>query len=224
MRRVLLVLMCAAAAIAVWPARELAARPAGGDQARAPAKKRVRGKGKGKVVRVERTQPQVSSKARLCDVYDVEVATCPREIAAGEIGLVVDGERSYGEASVLQSTRVADACGNAVTWNIVLDVSRLTGHFSYNAVFVLDHRVAENGRTLPASIDAPSGRPDENVKHVLDDDGDDRPDLLVTTFACDARAQPMRGSRVSHTCFDTWVEVRDEWRHARTDQVPTCYR
>lgn len=219
MRRVLLVLMCAAVAVAAWPARDVAAGPA--------AKKRVRakGKGKGKVVRVERNQPQISSKARLCNVFELEVANCPREVKAGEVGFVVDADGNYGEAPVLQSTPVTDACGNSVTWNVILDVSRLARRdFSYNAVFVIDHRVADDGHTLAPSLDPPSGRPDENVHHVLDDDGDNRPDLLVTTFACDDRGRPTRDARASHTCHDTWVEVRDEWRHARTDLVPTCYR
>jgi hypothetical protein len=143
----------------------------------------------------------------------------------GEVGLVLDAEGNYGEVPVTQSTRISDACGNAVTWNVVVDVSRLTSRdFSYNAVLVFDHRVAENGHSMPASLDPPSGRADENVQHVIDDDGDNQPDLMVTTYACDERGQPTRASRVSHTCFDTWVELRDEWRHARTDQVPTCYR
>lgn len=207
--------MCAAAAFAAGSASADA-------RGKARAKK---ARGKGKVVRVERNQPQISSKARLCGLYDVDMGTCAREVQVGEIGVILDAEGNYGEAPVVSSTRVNDACGNAVTWNITVDVSRLTSRdFSYNAVFVLDHRVADNGHTLTPSIDAPSGRPDENVQHVLDDDGDNRPDLLVTSYACDERKQPTAASRVSHTCFDTWVEIRDEWRHARTDQVPTCYR
>lgn len=180
---------------------------------------------KGKTVRVERKLPQVSSKSRLCSIYDRDVGSCPREVAVGDVGLVVDAEGTYGEATVTESTRITDACGNAVTWNIVLDVSRLSASdFSYNAVFVMDHRVADDGHTLPASIDPPSGRRDENVQHVLDDDGDGQPDLLVSTYACDERMRPSRASRVSHTCYDTWLEVRDEWRRARTDQVAMCYR
>lgn len=216
MRPVWFVVVCSAVAVAAGPIHDLAAAP------RPKPAKRGRS---GKVVRVERNQPKVSSKARLCSLYDLEVATCTLEVTAGEVGLVLDAEGNYGEAAVMSASRVSDACGNTVSWNIEVDVSRLTSRdFSYNAVFVLDHPVAEGGHTLPASMDPPSGRPDENVQHVLDDDADGQPDLLLTTYACDERGQPTRASRVSHNCFDTWVELRDEWRHARTDQVATCYR
>lgn len=190
--------------------------------AAAPGKPRKRA---GKTVRVERKQPQVSSKSRLCPLYDRDVGSCPREVAVGDVGLVVDAEGTYGEATITEVTRLGDSCGNPAGWNIVIDVSRLSSSdFSYNALLVMDHRVADGGRTLAASMDAPSGRPDENVQHALDDDGDGQPDLLVTNYACDERLRPSRASRVSHTCYDTWLEVRDEWRRARTDHVPVCYR
>lgn len=179
----------------------------------------------GKTVRVERKQPQIASKSRLCPLYDRDVGSCPREVMVGDVGLVVDAEGTYGEATITEVTRISDTCGNPVTWNIVIDLSRLTSSdFSYNAMLVMDHRVADNGRTVAAAMEAPSGRPDENVQHALDDDGDGQPDLLVTIYACDERMRPSRASRVSHTCYDTLIEVRDEWRRARTDQVPMCYR
>jgi hypothetical protein len=179
----------------------------------------------GKTVRVERKQPAVASTSRLCPLYDRDVGSCPREVAVGDVGLVVDAEGTYGEATIAEVTRINDTCGNPVTWNIVIDVSRLApSDFSYNALLVMEHRVADGGQTVAASMDAPSGRPDENVQHALDDDGDGQPDLLVTSYACDERLKPSRASRVSHTCYDTWLEVRDEWRRARTDQVPMCYR
>jgi hypothetical protein len=181
-------------------------------------------KPRGKVVRVERNQPVIASKARLCTVYDAELATCSREVSVGEVGLVIDGDGNYGEATVLHSSRVADACGNTVTWTLTLDGTRLSSRdLNYNAVFVLDHRVADNGHTMAASMNTPSGRADEPVQHVIDDDGDNQPDLLITTYGCDERARPTR-NQVTHTCFDTWLEVRDKWHRARVDQVPTCYR
>jgi hypothetical protein len=58
---------------------------------------------------------------------------------------------------------------------------------------------------------------------VLDDDGDNQGDLMATTYACDEPGVGTQSRRPRLTCFDTWVEVRDEWRHARTDTVPACY-
>lgn len=183
------------------------------------------GKRPGKVVRVERNQPKVSSKARVCALYESEIGTCPREVAVGDVGTVVDPQGTYGQATVVEVTRVPDACGNVATWSISIDTGHLVSRdYGYNAVFVLDHPVVEGGRTLPTSQPPPAGRADEVVQHLIDDDADGQGDLMVTNYACDEHGQATAASRTSNTCFDTWIELRDEWRHARTDLVLACYR
>ncbi len=192
--------------------------------AAAPKPKPGRRTRPGKVVRVERNQPKVTSSARLCQLYDLDVGNCPHPVQIGDVGLVVDMEGNYGSAPITSVNQVADACGNPVTWNIEIDMSRLSRKdYSYNAVLVLGHAVADDGRALPANQDPPAGRPREHVTNVVDDDGDGKGDLLVSTYGCDEPGQGTQSTRPGLTCTDTWIEVRDEWRLARTDTVLACY-
>ena len=75
-----------------------------------------------------------------------------------------------------------------------------------------------------AQAQAPEPAPADAAASWTRRTSDGQPDLLVSTYACDERMRPSRASRVSHTGYDTWLEVRDEWRRARTDQVAMCYR
>ncbi len=219
----LLLSALAAGAIVLAP---VALAPTTGDAAAAPTKARKGGKRArpGKVVRVERNQPRVSSTARICAIVDDDLGNCTREVAVGEVGLVVDNEGNYGRAAIVSVTQVVDGCGNPVIWNIEIDQSHLTSHdYSYSSVLVIDHPINDDGRTLPPTQAPPAGRPRENVINVIDDDGDGQADLLVTSYGCDDPGVGTPSTRPGQTCTDTWIEVRDVWRHARTDAVPTCY-
>lgn len=203
---------CAAAAAVVWAvAAEAAPRKRG---------RRV----KGKVVRVERKQPQLATSAHVCSLYDIDIGYCRQEVAVGDVGLVLDDQGVYGRASIRSVSRVLDACGVPVTWNIEIDTSQLTSRdYAYNAVVVFRHGIVEEGRSMPPRGAAPADRPHEQITNVIDDDGDSRGDLMVTTYPCDEPGVGTRSQRPSMTCYDTWVEHRDEWRHARTDTVAACY-
>ncbi len=179
----------------------------------------------GKVVRVQRSAPQASTRLRLCQLYDIDVGACSREVKVGDVGWVVDAEGAYGQAQIVAVTPSTDACGTTTAWNISIDNSGLTSRdYSYNAVLVLDHPIAENGRTLPTSQEPPAGRAGELLSHIVDDDGDGQGDVLITTFPCDDRGAAAQAHRITHQCTDYWVEQRDTWRHARTDTMPTCRR
>jgi hypothetical protein len=177
----------------------------------------------GKVVRVERNQPRVSSTSRICTLIDQDIGSCNHEVVPGAVGIVMDGEGTYGQATIVRVTESPEACG-IVAWNIEIDVSRLTSRdYSYNAILLLDHPVSETAHTLQLPAQAPAGRHGERVLQVVDDDGDGHGDLLVSSYACDGPGQATPSTRPIYTCFDTWVELRDQWRYARTDLVPTCY-
>lgn len=189
----------------------------------APAKRRAR-RSKGKVVRVERNQPKVASAAHLCQLYEVDVGHCRHAVSVGDVGVVIDEQGSYGPAAITAVSSVVDACGVPVTWNIEIDVSQLTKRdYAYNAVLLLGHKIVDDGRLLPPRGAAPADRPNEQIVNVLDDDGDNQGDVLVTMYSCDEPGVGTQSRRPSLICYDTWVEVRDEWRHARTDTQPACY-
>jgi hypothetical protein len=190
----------------------------------APAKRKGGKRAKGKVVRVERNQPKIASNASVCQLYEVDVGYCRQPVAVGDVGVVLDEQGNYGHASIMAVSPVVDACGVPVTWNIEIDTSQLTRRDdAYNAVLLFGHRLADDARLLPPRGAAPADRPNEQITNVVDDDGDNQGDLLVTTYGCDEPGMGTQSRRPSLTCYDTWVEVRDEWRHARTDTVPACY-
>ena len=180
---------------------------------------------KGKVVRIARTEPAVSTSLRFCQLHDLDVGTCPREVRVGEVGWVLDADGTYGQASITEASPFVDACGTPTTWNVTIDMSQLTRRdYSYSALLVLDHPLSDASRLLPTSQAPPAGRPGELVSQVLDDDGDGQGDVMITAFPCDERGRPAQGFAITHTCTDYWLEVRDAWRHARTDAVATCRR
>jgi hypothetical protein len=178
----------------------------------------------GKVVRVERNQPRVASTAHLCALYDADVGYCRHQVSVGEVGLVLDEQGYAGPASILSVSPVVDACGNTVTWNIEIDMSQLQRRdYAYNAVLLFGQKVADDARLLPPRGPAPADRPQEQITNIIDDDGDNQGDLLVTMYGCDEPGVGTASRRPNLTCFDTWIDVRDEWRHARTDTQPACY-
>jgi len=191
--------------------------------AQAAPKKKGR-KARGKVVRVERNQPKIASKAHVCQLYEADVGYCRLQVVVGDIGLVLDEQGSYGRAPITSVSAVVDACGNPQTWNIEIDMSQLTRRdYAYNAVLLFGHPLADDARLLPPRGPAPADRPAEQITNVIDDDGDNQGDLLISTYGCDEAGVGTQSRRPGLTCYDTWVEVRDEWRHARTDTVPACY-
>lgn len=178
----------------------------------------------GKVVRVERNQPKVASTAHLCALYDADVGYCRHQVRVGDVGLVLDEQGYAGPASILSVSPIVDACGNAVTWNIEIDMSQLhRSDYAYNAVLLFGQNVADDARLLPPRGPAPADRPQEQITNVIDDDGDNQGDLLVTMYGCNEPGVGTASRRPDLTCFDTWIEVRDEWRLARTDTQPACY-
>lgn len=190
--------------------------------AAAPKKKARRSKGK--VVRVERNQPKIASNAHLCQLHEADVGYCRQQVAVGDLGAVVDENGVYGRAPITAVSPVLDACGNEVYWNIEIDTSQLARRdYAYNALLLFGHAVADDARLLPPRGAAPADRPGEQIIHVIDDDSDQQGDLLVSTYGCDEPGVAAPSKRTSFTCYDTWIEVRDEWRLARTDTVPTCY-
>jgi hypothetical protein len=189
----------------------------------APPRRKAR-RSKGKVVRVERNQPRVASTAELCQLYESDIGTCRHEVKVGDVGVVLDEQGSYGTATIRAVSVMVDACGAPVSWNIEIDTSQLTRRdYAYNAVVLLGHTRIDDGRLLPPRGAAPADRPNEQIVNVIDDDGDNQGDLLVTMYSCDEAGVGTQSRRPSMTCYDTWIEVRDEWRHARTDTVPACY-
>jgi hypothetical protein len=192
------------------------------DALAAPRRKGRRAKGK--VVRIERNQPRIASNANICMLYEVDIGYCRLPVTVGEVGVVLDEQGNYGQATISSVSPVVDACGVPVTWNIEIDVSQLTKRdYAYNAVLLIGHRVVDDARLLPPRGPAPADRPNEQVVSVVDDDGDNHGDLMSTTYACDEPGVGTQSRKPSLTCYDTWIEVRDEWRHARTDTVTACY-
>lgn len=179
---------------------------------------------RGKVVRVERNQPRVASTANLCSLYDADVGYCRLEVGVGDVGLVIDEQGLAGPAAITSVSPVLDNCGTTVTWNIEIDMSRLTRRdYAYNAVLLFGKPLDDSAHLLPPRGPAPADRPQEQVTSVIDDDGDNQGDLMVTQYGCDEPGVGTASRRPSMTCYDTWIEVRDEWRHARTDTQRTCY-
>lgn len=190
----------------------------------APPKRKGGKRAKGKVVRVERNPPKIASNASVCQLYEVDVGYCRQPVAVGDVGVVLDEQGNYGHASITSVSPVVDACGVPVTWNIEIDMSQLTRRdYAYNAVLVFGHRLVDDARLLSPRGASPADRPNEQITNVVDDDGDNQGDLLITTYGCDEPGAGTQSRRPNLTCYDTWVEVRDEWRHARTDTVSACY-
>jgi hypothetical protein len=190
----------------------------------AEASRKTPRRAKGKVVRVERNQPKIASDAHLCQLYEADVGHCRRPVAVGDRGAVIDENGVYGQAPITSVSPVVDACGNEVSWSIELDTSQLARRdYAYNASLLVGHVLADDARLLPPRGAAPADRPGEQIVAVVDDDGDRGGDLLVSTYGCDEPGVGTRSSKAAMTCHDTWIEVRDEWRLARTDTVPTCY-
>lgn len=205
-------LACATALLGLVVAADAAPKRKGG--------KRV----KGKVVRVERNQPKIATTAHVCQLYEVDVGYCRHAVAVGDIGVVLDEQGSYGLASITSVSPQVDNCGVTQSWNIEIDLSQLTRRdYAYNAVLMFGHRLSDDARLLPPRGPAPADRPNEQITNVVDDDGDNHGDLLVTQYSCDEPGVATPSRRPTLTCYDTWIEVRDEWRHARTDTVPACY-
>ena len=180
---------------------------------------------RGKVVRIARQEPAVSTRLRYCQLYDIEVGGCSREVKVGDVGWVMDNEGTYGQARIVDASPVVDACGQPISWNITIDLGQLIRRdFSAYALLVLDHEVTESAHLLPTSEAPPAARAGEVVAQIIDDDGDDRGDVMITTFPCDGRGGAPSATGSTHQCTDYWIERRDEWRHARTDVVVQCRR
>lgn len=175
----------------------------------------------GKVVRVPRPLPAVSTSVRLCSLFDEGKAVCEHAVAVGEVGALIDDEGGHGQAIVRAVAAKADECGRPVAWDVEVEASG-GGGAPRRGLLVLDHEVEDRTRLLP--VPTAGLREGERVLHLVDSDGDGDGDLRIVTYPCDARGSFDRTTRASHHCTDTWLAVRDRWRLARAERVPVCTR
>lgn len=176
----------------------------------------------GRLVRVPRPPPRLSTAVRTCELFEENHAVCSRPVEPGEIGVVVDEQTNVGPATIRAVAPQTDGCGNLAVWNIEFELQSSGADKPGRGLLVLDFPVEERARTLSPPSSGP--RDGERVLEVLDADGDGDGDLRVSQYSCDHAGVLDRTARPSHICTDTWLAVRDRWQRARSDRSPVCDR
>jgi len=188
----------------------------------------------GRVVRVER--PQLSAVPRLCVMgLGRGQSMCLGQPRAGERVTIIDmDDRAVRGELVIETvgeeTELA-ALGLCVSSGIRTVKGTLSPDMSEGRSLVglrgarLDRRMA---RVL-TGISSPSGRADESVELAVDADGNGRPDLVITQYACDAAGSSSSvsggGGGVSGAegrCIDTYMEQHGGMRRVLQETVSPC--
>jgi hypothetical protein len=189
----------------------------------AVAAPRAKGKGKGRVVRVERARGSAVTP-RVCDVRADKAGTCiGTEPSIGELVTVLDENGVIAEVRITEATPFSTGGTASCTslWNIKSEVVR--GDMSaipLRTIGVVDPEIhPRKGRMLgrdqfPAS---PSGRNDEQVVVAVDRDGDREADIVLTQTACDSSSGLPGGS-----CLDEWARVNGHMVRVQQTNFAVC--
>ena len=184
---------------------------------------------KGKVVRVERTSVG-AAVVRWCQNPRPDGgATCyglPPEV--DEIGYVLDetGQRAQVRVTAVKGT--LDQCGNVASWEVSSEVRSgdLMQLNSSTAAMVFDWKTTTRSRAMnlygAVPVVAPGLHVGEMLLGAVDDDGDNRPDLLVTWFYCDAQGTSQQYGQGGHYCVVHSARDGASYQVLRLDVVKNC--
>lgn len=176
---------------------------------------------KGKVVRVERSSIGRGRVPVLCTgMQETGVVTCyGRPPATGVEGAVVDYNGVRANVRTVAIKPVADSCGNTSSWEVTSEIVRgdLTA-IGWNAAVVFDYPADERARFRDATAPGPR---QETVLAAIDEDGDDRPELMATWYACDAAGRYAAGA-AGHYCMVHYRRDGAGFVELRIDVVKIC--
>jgi hypothetical protein len=194
----------------------------------ARSRKAKKGK-KGKVVRIERSSVG-GGVVRWCGNPRPDGgATCwglPPEV--GEIGFVLDetGQRAQVRVSAVKGT--VDQCGNIASWEVSSDVQSgdlMQLNVSVGAM-VFDWKTTSRSKAMniygTVPVVAPGLHQNEMVLGAIDDDGDDKPDLMLTWFYCDAQGVSQQYGQGGHYCVVHYGRDGASYQELRLDVVKNC--
>lgn len=180
---------------------------------------------RGRVVRVERNS--IGAVPRLCSMGGRRgEGTCFGQPHEGETIEIVDpAARRLRGAFVIESvTEAAELASLALC--VSTGVHTVRGSYAIGADEggrVWGLRGAKLNRKVArvlGDVPPPSGRSEESVAFAVDADGNGRPDLLLTEYACDENGAPTSGAE--GRCFDTYLEQRGGMHRVQQDILRTC--
>jgi hypothetical protein len=190
------------------------------------------GRRRGKVVRVERSRLDGVGTPRLCTNPrpDGGASCYGRPPAVGEVGMVVDENGVRASVRVQEVKPVHDQCGNVNSWEVTTlvrsgDVAQVT----MSGAMLFDWAATAKSRTMlpgyygQAQIPIPGGRQHETLMGAIDDDGDDRADLIVTWYSCDSLGNVTQYSRGGHYCVVHYARDGAGYQQLRIDVVRNCF-
>lgn len=190
--------------------------------------KKKKGK-RGKVVRVERTRIG-GGLPRWCGNPRADGgATCwglPPEV--GEVGVVLDesGTRALVRVTAVKGTQ--DACGNTASWEVSSDVQSgdLSQLNTSVGAMVFDWKTTTRSKAVNiygnVPVVAPGMHQGEMVLGAVDDDGDDKADLMLTWFYCDGSGTSVQYGQGGHYCVVHYARDGSGYDQLRLDIVKNC--
>jgi hypothetical protein len=213
-----------AIAIAAGAALVLAA---GDGLARDKAKKK--GARKGKVVRVERSRLE-GRLPTFCGNPRVDGgATCwgrPPEV--GDLGAVLDDSGLRATVRVTAVKATLDACGNTASWELSSEVRSgdLTQLNTGIGAMVFDWKTTSRSKAMNIygnpPVVAPGHHKDEYVLGAVDDDADNRAELILAWFYCDASGNSTQYGQGGHYCVVHYARDGGLYKELRLDVVKNC--
>jgi hypothetical protein len=179
----------------------------------------------GRVVRIERAQLGVVPRLGVMGISRGQ-SMCLGQPRAGERVALIDIEDkavhgelvidSVGEENELAALGLCVSSGaHSVKGTITPPIGEGRSLVGLRGAR-LNRRVA---RVL-TGISPPSGRTGESVELAVDADGNGRPDLIVTQYACDATGTPSASGE--GRCIDTYMDQHGAMRRVLQESVGTC--
>jgi hypothetical protein len=183
---------------------------------------------KGKVVRVERGSAGRGRIPRMCGQIagDGSLQCWGKAVEPGEIAYVYDENGRVAEVRVDTVTEQKDQCQNITGYALMTTVMKgQIGQYNYNSYSFIDYPGTERTRTLlnNGQIQPPGSKPGESLYAMLDDDGDDTPELITTWFPCDATGQPQAYQQGIYCIAYYQRTGGTQYEELRVDVIQNCY-
>jgi hypothetical protein len=192
------------------------------------AKKGAKGK-KGKVVRVERSSVGAGVVRWCANPRPDGGATCyglPPEV--DEVGVVMDETGTRATVKVTEVKPTLDQCGNTASWEVASNVQSgdLAQLNSGVAGMTFDWKTTTRSKAMNiygnVPVVAPGLHQGEMLLGAIDDDADDKPDLLIVWFYCDASGVSTQYGQGGHYCVVHYARDGASYQELRLDVVKNC--
>lgn len=194
----------------------------------ARSKKAKRGK-KGKVVRIERSSVGLGVVRWCANPRPDGGATCyglPPEV--NEIGVVLDESGQRAQVKVTAVKPTLDQCGNTASWEVssVVQTGDLSQLNVSGSAMLFDWKTTTRSKVMnlygTVPVVAPGLHQGEMLLGAIDDDTDDKPDLVVVWFHCDAAGGSALNAQGGHYCVVHYGRDGAGYQELRLDVVKNC--